>query len=249
MKRFAVCSLAVTLGALVARADVFITKKNHTDPIAMHNQTVPARDWVSKQWIGESRMAIHNDDISIIVDNGAKKMLLINHKGKTFTPMALPPDLSKHFPPNVAKIMQAATDSVKVKVTPRKDKEQVEKWPCGGYDIEIGMTMMGMPMQTQMKVWASKDVPFDWKKAAALVKEATRLQMRLNEAAAKELDAIEGFWIATEMAVNVMGQEVKTKSQVQTIEEKAPEPTTYAVPEGYQEQMELPLMGLAEQAK
>ncbi len=45
------------------------------------------------------------------------------------------------------------------------------------------------------------------------------------------------------------GRGGKTSSKVQTIEDKAPEPTTYAVPEGYREQMELPVRGLAAPSK
>ena len=94
--------------------------------------------------------------------------------------------------------------------------------------------MMGMPMVMNMKVWASTDVPVDWEGVMKMMMDnMMKAQMRLSDAAIQEMKKVKGYWIEVEMAMNMMGADVKSKTEVLEISKKSADANVYAVPEGY----------------
>jgi hypothetical protein len=100
------------------------------------------------------------------------------------------------------------------------------------------MSMMTM----KMKSWVTQEVPFDWKAfSEKMFPQVMKLSgsMGLDENAIKEFKKLEGFQVASEMTMNMMGQDIKTNSQVLEISKKSAPAGTYSLPQGYTKQEKL----------
>ena len=185
--------------------------------------------------MGKNKMAMHSKDRSFIIDLNKKIARMINHQAKVYIEMAIPVDISQYLPEEMAQMAQMMMN-VTITVNPTGETQTIGNWNCTGYDVEMGMMMFKM----KMKVWASKDVPFDWKLfSETMYSEMTKAMMRLTDDAVKELLKIEGFQIKTEMTMSMMGSDMKSYQEVVEITKKSPPAGTYAVPEGYKKQDKL----------
>jgi hypothetical protein len=228
MKRiftFMVLALAVAASSTFA-ADYYIKQISHTDAFAMMGQEQPARDDTIHMWLGDDKMSIDMQQMKIIIDLGKDVMYWINHQNKSYVEMTLPLDLDKYFP---AQIMQMMGD-VSMTVDASGDKQKFGSWNCAGYDVTMNIMMMEM----KQKIWASTDVPFDWKGySQKMMPKLSQAMMRLGDESLKEMLKIEGFQIRTETTMNMMGSDMKSWQQVQEITKKDAPAGTYTAPEGY----------------
>ena len=242
MKRV-ICTICALLGVLAAvvHADVYVKSKTHTDPVTIMGQTQPAKDQIVEQWIGKDRLAQTTGPQGSIIDLGKKKIYIINHATKTYVESDLPFDLAKMMPPELAPMLAMMKPTIKV--APSGQTKKIGKWDCTGYTME--MTMM-MPVKTTM--WTTTQVPFDWRAySEKLGPELMKSTMQLDEAAAAEMKKVEGFQIASETVMEVMGTQVKTTSEVVEISEKPAPEETYAAPAGYTKQERLTMESFAPQ--
>jgi len=91
-----------------------------------------------------------------------------------------------------------------------------------------------MMMKINMKVWATKDVPYSWEKVTQdMMSQVMAAQLRLNEKALQEFQKIKGQWIASETTMNMMGNDIRSTTEVVEITQKDAPPGTYSVPRGY----------------
>ena len=94
-----------------------------------------------------------------------------------------------------------------------------------------------MMFKVKTKVWASNQVPFDWKTFMNQgYMEMSKVTMRLNEQSTQELLKIDGFWIKSETTMDIMGTQAGSTQEVVEITEKAAPAGTFVVPEGYTKQ-------------
>jgi hypothetical protein len=136
-------------------------------------------------------------------------------------------DMSKYFPPQFAQMMSSIT----VKVTPTGETQKIGNWNCSGYDVEMNIMMM----TTQQKVWATMDVPFDWNMyAEKILPKFIQGTMMLSDESVKEFMKIKGFQIRTESTMNVMGNEMKSYSEVVEITKKNAPAGTFDPPSDYE---------------
>lgn len=220
---FVICFLLAPLFA----AEVYIKQNTHSDAFSMMGRNQPARDQVNHIWLGDNRMAMHGDEQSIIIDLDKKVMFMIQHQTKTYVEMTLPLDIDKYWPAQMSQMFQNMT----VSVTPTGETQKIDQWNCKGYDVTMNMMMMEM----KLKVWASPDVPFDWKNYnEKMMPQITQAMMRLSEEAVKEYSKIDGYQIKTEMTMNIGGANMKTTSEVVEITKKSAPAGTYTVPAGYE---------------
>jgi hypothetical protein len=221
--------IALTTVGFVS-ADHYVKMKMHTDPVSMMGQNQPAKDEVSELWIGDNMFANHAPERSFIVDLNKEVMYTINHNNKTYIEIKLPFDAMDYYPEQMQQMMQGMMSNMKVTVTPTGTKKQIKQWNCDEYDVEMSIMMMNM----KMKYWATKDVPFDWKMVSEkMMDNMKKLSMRLSDDVVKEFRKIEGFQIASEMNMNVMGGNIHTTMETLEISEKPAGDNVYAVPAGY----------------
>jgi hypothetical protein len=136
--------------ALAAAQDIYIEARTHTDAVKMMGQSVPARDGVTRTWVGENKIAIHDETGgNVIVFRGdLEKMYILFPRSKTFYESPIP----FQYPPQVAKMLTAMKPEVSV--TPTTQSKVVN-----GFNTtltKVNIKMMGQDVS--MDYWLSKDV-------------------------------------------------------------------------------------------
>jgi len=215
--------LALILFPVLAKADTHVKRMVHMD--AFMDQ--PAVDEEASMWVAKDKFrydAARN--MTQIVRLDKKKLYMINHGNQSFSEMDIPIDLSKALDPQAQQMMGSLQTSVTV--TDTGETQQIGKWNCKKYKIEVNITMM-MSMTIEMDWWVSKDVGADliklYQKHYGEVLVANPMMGDL----VKEIKKIKGFPIKTEFSM--MGMSM-TDEVVAIEKEKAPK-GTYDVPAGY----------------
>ncbi len=226
-------------------ADVYIKTKTHMDAFEMMGQKQPAKDEISEQWIGNNKFAQMMKQQTIILDLGKQMLYIVNHGAKTYIETSLPLDMSKLLPEQIAQMMGSM--KINVTVTPNGQTKKIGTWNCSGYDVVMDIQFM-MPMQMKMLIWATTDVPFDWKtfadKMYPAIMKAQSVQMPFGDDVVNEFKKIKGYQVASEMSMNMMGAEMKVNTEVQEITNKPAPAGTYAVPAGYTKNEKFSMMDL-----
>jgi hypothetical protein len=226
MKKIIAVSLMVLAFASFAAADIYVKSKMHSDPMSVMGQSQPAQDSFSEQWIGDSLFAMLSEKNSSVLDLTKNILYIINHKAKTYIEAPLPFDFSSILPAQMATIGQ---------------KKTVGTWKCDEYDVTMNMMMMPM----KMKVYATTDVPFDLKGYMEKVYGTSlKAQFRMDDASVKEMMKIQGFWIASETNMEMMGAKIRTTTEVVEISKKTPPAGVYSVPAGYTKQAKLSMQDM-----
>jgi hypothetical protein len=234
MKKVLFAIVLILAIGLILPADVYIKTNVHTDAFAMMGQNQPAKDEVIEQWIGNNQLLNKTGDKIMIMDMNKKMMFIVNPKDKTYVETALPLDMSKLVPKEAASMMSMM--KMTVKVTPNGQTQKINQWNCTGYDVEMNMMMMPM----KMKVWATTEVPFDWKMFSKMYANVSKMSF-MDDAAIAELMKVNGYQVASEMTMDMMGSKLKVNSQVVEITQKPAPAGIYAVPAGYTKKATLSL--------
>ena len=96
-----------------------------------------------------------------------------------------------------------------------------------------------------LKVWASTDVPFDWKSYnEKMMPQFTQAMMRMSEDSVKEFQKINGFQIRTEMNMEMMGQKMNQWTEVTSITNESAPAGTYTFPSSYTKKDQIDMMGM-----
>jgi len=234
MKKYLFILILIALTTGLVTADVYIKQKIHTDAISMMGQNQPAVDDFSEIWFTENKLAMHSPGMSVVVDMAKKVLLMVNLEGKTYVEMEIPVDFSKYIPDEMAQMAQTMLNT-SVTVQPTGESMTINNWKCDGYDVNMDMMMF----QMKTKVWASKDVPFDWKELMNKYLEMSKVTLRLNDESIQEMAKIDGYQIKSETTMNMMGSDINSYQEVIEISQKAAPAGTYTVPEGFTKQDKL----------
>jgi hypothetical protein len=226
MKKVLFAVIIVLALAFLLQADVYIKTNVHTDAFAMMGQNQPAKDEVMEQWMGNNQMVNKTGDKLMIMDMNKNLMFIVNPKDKSYVETPLPLDMSKLMGKEAASMLSMM--KVTVKVTPNGQTKKIDKWNCVGYDIDMNMMMMPM----KLKVWATTEVPFDWKMFSKMYANVSKMSF-MDDAAIAELMKVKGYQVASEMSMDMMGAKMKVTSQVVEIAQKPAPAGIYAVPAGF----------------
>jgi hypothetical protein len=213
-KLFLIVTLIIVSFAFLS-ADVYIKQETKAGPQTSTQET----------WFGTNKMASISDQGSVIMDMANKKILIVNHKSKTYVEAGLPLDMMKLMPEQMAGMMQSMMSGMEVSLAPNGQTKKIGNWNTSGYDFTIKM----MGMEIKMTMWASKDVPFDWKKYMDMSAEMYKVSMRMGDKFVKEFQKLEGYPVATEMSM--MGMDINMTTV--EITQKTPGSGVYAAPAGY----------------
>jgi hypothetical protein len=236
MKKLILVVTLVVISFAFLSADVYIKTKTHTDAFEMMGQKQPAKDQVMEQWLGDNKFVQIMESQTMVLDLNQDVVYVIYPGSKSYVEAKLPLDMSKLVPEQMAQMMNMM--KMTVTVNPTGDSKKIGDWNCKGYDVTMSMSMMTM----KMKSWVTQEVPFDWKAfSEKMFPQVMKLSgsMGLDENAIKEFKKLDGFQVASEMTMNMMGQDIKTSSQVLEISKKSAPAGTYSVPQGYTKQEKL----------
>ena len=235
-KLFLVLSL-VLLSVTFLSADVYIKSNTHTGAVEMMGQKQPAKDEVTEMWIGDGKFTTITSGQSMTLDLNKMKMYIIYPETKKYVETDLPLDMAKLMPEQAAQMLSMM--KISATVTANGQTKKIGQWNCTGYNAEIKIQAM-MEMKMNMTIWASKDVPFDWKayseKMYPAILKAQSGSMPFGDDIVNEFKKIEGFQIASEMSMNVMGANIHITTEVQEISKKPAPAGIYAVPAGFTKQ-------------
>jgi hypothetical protein len=237
MKKILFAVVLILIVSVFLSADVYIKSTVHTDAFTMMGQNQPAKDESMEQWIGTNQMATISADKVMILDMTKNVMFIVNPKDKTYIETSLPLDMNKLVPKEMAPML--AMMKMTVKVAANGQVKKIKNWNCGGYDVDMSMSMMKM----KMKVWATTDVPFDWKAYSKMYANIAKTQF-MDDSSIAEFGKISGYQIASEMTMNMMGSDMKVNTQVAEITKKDAPVNAYKVPAGFTKKDGLSLQDL-----
>jgi hypothetical protein len=239
MKRLFLILTLVLVSFAFLSADVYVKTKIHTGAIEMMGQKRPASDQIMEQWIGDRQFAQIMETQTMVLDLDKNLVYVIYPATKSYVQASLPLDLTKLLPPQAAQMMGMM--KMTVTVTPSGESKKVGNWNCSGYDIDMDMAMM----KIKTKAWATTDIPFDWKSFQEnMMPIALKMGgqgMGMDESAIEQFKKIKGMQVATEVTMSMMGQDIKSSSEVVEISKKPAPAGIYSVPAGYAKQDKLTL--------
>jgi len=230
--------------SLFLSADVYVKVMERTEAYEMSAKKHPERVEIKEQWLAKDKFAVFSKELNIIVDYQKEKVYFIIHKPKKYYEFPTSIDMTKLrelIPPKAAEIISSIKIS-DVKVNLSGQKKKVANWNCEGIEFEmvIMIPALNIMPKFKMKLWATKDVPFDYKKYTGGMSEfygkVLFRVLNVDENSKKELeklDKIEEFQIASEVTVNMFGSEINVESQVLEVVEKPAPPGIYSAPKGY----------------
>ncbi len=153
--------------SLFLSADVYVRAMERTEAYQISGRRHPERVEIREQWMAKDKFAVFSKEINIIVDYQKEKMYFIVHKPKKYYEFPTTIDMEKLqelVPPKAAEIISSIKiNDVKVNLSGRKKK--IANWDCEEIEFEmmIMIPALNIMPKFKMKLWATKDVPFDYK--------------------------------------------------------------------------------------
>lgn len=244
MKKLTLVLILVLSVSSFLCADIYVKIMERTEAHEMMGRKNPERVEIKERWLGKDKFFVQfSKELSVIVDYEKEKMYLIAHKPRHYYELSTnieKTNLQEYLSPEIAKGISSAkiTD---FKVNLNGQTKKVSNWNCYGTDIEffIMIPALNMMAKYKMKIWMTRDIPFDYKKYRAIDEFFDRYILRMvniDEDSKKEMEKLEkfdGFQIATEATVSMFGSEIKIVSQCLEVVEKPPPPDIYSVPRDY----------------
>ncbi len=221
-----------------AFGDIYMKQKQHTDPISIMGQTQPAQDVVSETWITENKVAVSTPDQKILIDAAQQTMTMADHQKRTLA--TIPMDFSKMAEEGgmsddeKAQFQQFMGGMMNIDMTIQKTSEtkKIGKWNCTKY---IQTMNMGMGTITS-EIWATTDINVDQtmytKYTAGMMAQLPGVSQNL-EKITKELEKIKGIQVYTSQSMDMMGQTIKTTSELLEYKEGNPPSDAFTLPTGY----------------
>jgi len=228
MKKLLILTALLLVSMFLLQADYYIKQK--VDVNAMGQQ----KKQTMETWIGNKKVATLADTTSFIMDQGAKKMYMIVHASKTYSEFDMPIDPSKLMPAGRGQQMAQMMKNMTIKITNTSKTKQIAGFKCQAYEMVVSMEMMGQKVTNNITVWASTEVPFDWKSMVDMqVAMAGMMQMGSGDKFVKEYKKIKGFQLGMDMEMNFGMGKMTMKSEAVEVSKKKAKAGTYTVPAGY----------------
>ncbi len=203
-------------------ADIYIKSKSE----AVNSLGKAAKSSITETWLTEQKIAVVTDQSTIIIDLNGQFAQIADHKNRTYIQSLLPLEEEQLMPPEMAKMMKSMADNMRLSIQPTDRTNDIMGLKARGYEVNLRMS----GMLVKIVVWASTQVPFDWKKYQDISLQMLQAKLKVDERLMKEFHKIDGFHLGMEM--DMMGLRISTTVQQINPTRIAP-PGTYVVPEGY----------------
>lgn len=219
---------AVLLVPLGAFADTHVLSESHTDGYYRGGTMTPEDDSVRELWIGKGRLAYSTEEQKIIVDLEKKSLIFVNRRENTYVETPLPLDMSAIFSEEDLATLQLYQRTGTVKKS--GESKKIGERDCTAYDFNDWIVYEGSRLnEREVRTWVTTDVPFDLKTFDVMFANLGRLG-NLDEGYLQQLQAIEGFQVATVETRYAEGLAITTTIRVVDISVAEPPPEAYAVP-------------------
>jgi len=230
MKKLILLSIMLVFLFSAVNAD-YLVKQETVTPSIMGQ---PGKTEVANLWIGDGVYANVGKGQSVIIDSKKKLMTIVYPSSKTYVEMKLPLDISTYLPAEAKTMMEPMLKSIKIKVSENGKNEKVGNWKTKGYSVLMSMKMMGVEMKSNMEIYATQDVPFDWKKVSTeFLGNMMQSTGQMNQKVVNEMKKINGYAVKTIVTVDMMGIKFDVKINVLEILKKDAPAGTFTVPTGF----------------
>jgi hypothetical protein len=229
LKTALVLSTVLMIAMPAVAADLKIVKQVHRDGYTMMGQSQPAEDSEQVTWIGSDRMHMDMGDSATIVRLDQMKLYAVNHTKQTYNVLDLPIELEELLPPEMQPMLQMM--QFEVTVTPTDEFQQIGEWNARRYDVAMNTRMLNM----EMTQWAADVEGYDSSAFNNMYVHLNSLQPGMADAV-NELRKVEGFVVAQETTVSMMGNDIKSTEKAVSIEQVDAPAGTYDPPQGYTEE-------------
>jgi len=226
---------------IFVHADVFLKQKKHTDSYQIMGQHQPAKDEFESIWVAKDKIRSDGKEHSTIVRLDKKVMYILDHAKKTY--MEIPMDIGKSLPElnipkgdekDVAAFKNMMKNMMKVNITvvPTGEKKKIRNWNCKKY-IETVSMVMG---QTKMIVWATEDIKINYnlyaKFAASMFAQIPGMKDAMGSME-REMEKVKGLPVLTITERKVMGQTVKSTTELLEVKHGKAPTGIFEIPKGY----------------
>lgn len=220
---------ALLFAAQPCSADFLITMKSESE--ARPELGVAAAEETSTTWIGEKKLRENTGTRSVIVDLEAKKLFIVKHDTRSFHELDIPVDILQTIPEGMREMVDQFISSMQmeVEVKPSEETKEIAGYKTRKYTINVS----GGGMEMTVDQWMTKDVDFD----VAAFKELMTAVLSAQPMGAewfREVLQIEGYPVLAETTVQIMGEELKKRDELVSVEEKDCPEGTYAPAKDYE---------------
>ena len=226
-----VLTLLLVASPLVAK-DFFVKQKVHTDAYTMMGQEQPEQNETQTIWMTDTKLAMLGEEHSMIMDFAAKTITNLNHQEKTYTVINLEEQPASEENAQMQQMMKQMMGNMEITITPTSEKKVINDWDCTKY--EQTMSVMGTTVNSE--IWAAPEIKpplSNYKKlhyASYLLLPGMKSHVDKLQG---EFNKIEGLVVKSEAVRNVMGQEIKSWSEVIEYGIKDAPASAFQIPSGY----------------
>jgi hypothetical protein len=170
------------------------------------------------------------------VDDTAKKVIIIFPTQKTYAESPLPLDMKNLTDEESWNRLQNYQTRGKVETTDQH--RRIGRWDCRAFKVTVDV-----PTPLEITYWATEDLPFDWRKAAALALPIRKLA-NYSEEYIEALSLIQGHPVLIETTIFISGSSFGSVSKVAEISESSAPDDIFAIPEGFEKKERLSILDL-----
>ena len=219
-------------------AGVYMKQKSHTDAMQFMGQTQPARDTVQEIWITEEGFRSDSPEQSMVFDRHKGTMIMLDHQLKTYFEMPMGqemmPGLMEGNEEEGADMQQMMSQMMKmdIEVEPTGEVKTIRSWPCKKYIMKITMAMGTIVNE----IWASEAISIDPKLYQQFSSNMFGMIPGLQQSIDKlqqEMKKIKGINVMTLSTNQVMGQQIKSSTELLEIREGKAPADLLTIPSGY----------------
>jgi len=221
-------------------AGVFMKQKHHSDAVQMMGQTQPAKDFVETIWITEDGFRSDSEERSMIFDAKKKRMVIADHQNKTYHEMNMgqsPFPAGGEGGEDAAQFQNMMKNMMKMEidVQPTSERKTIRGWDCKKYILTITMAMG----QFNQEIWATETLKVNTSLyeqfSAGMLLSMPGMQQAASQMEA-EMKKIKGVQVQNISTNQVMGQTMKSTTELLEFKEGKAPAGLLKIPAGYKKQ-------------
>lgn len=234
MPRHPLAALVLAFAAVLAAAAAPPAAGDTLVTIASREQgpgDQPPREGTVRLWIGDDVVARDDGRTAAILRES--ELVLVDHQSRSYSRLALPADVAAMIPPEMRELAGQMMQMLRMdaEIAATEERRRVGRWDARRYTVEL-TNPMGVAVT--MDLWLSEEVDLPVARLEALAQALAEVQPG-GAGWVAELNALPGFPVLQETRLAVGGEEVTTREELVSIEEKPAPAAAYAPPEGYRE--------------
>ena len=226
-------------------ADIYMKMKQHSDEFEMMGQKQPAKDVIQTVWLSTNKISTTDEERTTIMLLDKGIIYVINHKERSYFEMStdvskMMPEADKQEMAEMQGVMQGMM-KMSITVTPTGETKKINNWSCKKYIQKIE-SFMG-PMN--IEIWATEDIKIDpdlySNYASDMFRQMPGMQSFIEDIQ-KEMKKIKGVSVFTTTDIQIMGQSMKSSTELLEVKEGKAPAGTFEVPQGYKKMDGMPYL-------